>query len=193
MHLSKVCFSTPIILKHEICYLNVSGLLILQEVSDKQAFPFALHKMIMTLSWACRSAACRTHCTRFLPDQRPSTRALGLFKTEQRSIARIEIFILLIPGSLHCVEYVEAPVYSVMYFDMLVGTDVAHARLTCHTILQSLHIWVFLLFVDLAVRDVRSHWLDEGVVWYLRLMCGMTVVVCGVGASVRVVWMGGLR
>lgn len=57
-HLSTIgMFSYPISI-HRICIypkyvsqpLNVSGLLILQEVSDKQAFPFALHKMIMTLS-----------------------------------------------------------------------------------------------------------------------------------------------
>jgi hypothetical protein len=167
----------------------MSGLIILKKIADKQAFPLALHEMIVALSGACSSATCSTHCASFFSHQRPPTRALGLFKTEQRSIARIKVFILLIPGSFHSIEYIEPPVYGMMHLNVIICTYVAHPCLTCHAIFQSFHIREFLLFMDLTVGNVWRDWFDEGVV---RLMC-CPVVMGRVGASVGIVGFRGLR
>jgi hypothetical protein len=49
-------------------YLNMSGLIILKKIADKQAFPLALHEMIVALSGACSSATCSTHSASFFAD-----------------------------------------------------------------------------------------------------------------------------
>lgn len=135
-------------------YLNMSGLIILKKIADKQAFALALNEMIVALSGACSSATCGTHRASFFANQRPPTRTLGLFKTEQGSIARIKVFIPLIPGSLHGIEYIEPPVYGMMHLNVIIRTYVAHPCLTCHAVLQSFHIREFLLFMDLTVGNI---------------------------------------
>jgi len=135
----------------------VPRLLVHHEVSNEQALVLALHEPVMALSGARGCAARSADCGVPLADQRRAAGALGLLEVEERAVAGVEVVVEVASRGLHVREDVEAPVYRVVLVHVVVGADVAHALVACQTHLQSLHVRVLLLVVDLACRDVRGH------------------------------------
>lgn len=137
-----------------IPYLNMSGLIILQKVPDKQTLPLALHESIVTLSRASGGSTCRTHSAGFLANQGSTTWTLRLLKAEQGAVTSIKCLIFLITWCFHSIEHVETPIDGMMHLDMIVGTNVAHSGLTCQAVLQSFNVGEFSFLMDLAIRNV---------------------------------------
>jgi hypothetical protein len=153
-----------------IPYLNVSSLVIDEEVPYEETLVLTLHKPIMAFSRTSCSTARSTNRRLPLAYKRSPARTLRLFKIEKCPVTCIKVFIEIVSGWFHVRKDIESPIYSMMLVHMVVCTDIAHACIACQAHLESFHVWVLLLIVYLAVRNVLCNRL-------LNMMMMMMVMV----------------
>ena len=136
--------------------MNVLRLLILNEVSYKEALSLRLDEPIVALCRACSGPTACANRARLYTGYPIAARALKLGQIELGAIAQIKYFVEVVARHLHVIKYVEAPVNRMVVVGMFVGTDVAHARLAGRAELESLYVGKFRLVVALAGRDLAG-------------------------------------
>ena len=113
--------------------LNARRLLIVDKIPYEKALADGLSESIVAF---CRARGCstrRTECTCTYAGYIVATGTLELFEVDCGSVALIELVVEIVPRALHFVENVKAPVDRVEVICVLVGANVAHARLTTAT------------------------------------------------------------
>lgn len=134
--------------------LDPSRSLVIHEVFNEEALAFGLHESIVALSRAsCRSTSGTERAGADAGDV-VAAGALQFGQVDSGAVALVELVVQLVPRPLHLVEDVETPVNHVKVISVLIRTDVAHAHVATPAELQGAHIWVHILVVDEASRDL---------------------------------------
>ena len=114
----------------------MSGFRNLNEVPMKETLALLVNQLIVTLSRACDSATCGTHCTCGMVTNLVAAWTSQLFPVYKASIAFVEQLIRFVMRWLHEVEHIVAPIHIAMIVHMFIATHVAEAYFTRGTVFQ---------------------------------------------------------
>ena len=145
--------------------LNPRSLLVLYEISMKQAFALCLHIIIVTLRrTCCRSTSC---AYRAGSDARNVVAAgtFELIKVHSCSETLIELVVQLVSRTFHSVEDVKTPINCVEIICMLIGANITHASFTTSAVFECLYVRVFVFIMYTTGWYIASLWSLD---WYLN-------------------------
>lgn len=137
------------------------GLIILNKISNEEAFARCLNMISVTFSRACYSTTTCTYSRISFAYCFCTTRTLSFWKIQKRSVSRIEGIILLISWCFHNIENIKTPINGMVLITVIIGANVAHSCFTASALLKCFYIWEILFIMDLAVWNVMSNW------WYI--------------------------